>query len=281
MKKLAFLLLLLLLIPGCMRTKSPAAVPGTYSLENPTEQQKLERLLSVTLYDNGAALLRTPPISSYALPQCTYSVADGELLIHTAGENGEQNGDVIARFTIVDNALVFQSATVPLFADSGARYVRTDQPPYEVSKWLDYFHDEKMPWEGSLELRLPQYPDTVFRWTPYEVKAIDSDGEKVLFSGMPVWNVYLADLNGDGLPEFCATVSFGSGIVDNRVIVYDYAAGKAYELADRMQYDYVLSLQDGRLIVTQSEYNGPEIASGELALADGELTAKGIDRKPR
>ena len=277
MKKLAFLLLLLLMIPGCKPAQSPAAAPGTYSLENPTEQQKFERLLSVTLYENGAALLKTPPISSYALPPCTYSVADGELLIHTAGENG----DVIARFTIADNALVFQSATVPLFADSGARYVHTDQTPYEALKWLDYFHDEKMPWEGSQELQLPQYPDTVFRWTPYEVKAIDSDGEKVLINGMPVWNVYLADLTGDGLPELCATISIGSGIIDTRVVVYDYAAGKAYELADRMQYDYVLSLKDGRLIVTQSEYNGPEIASGELAIVDGELTAIGIDRKPK
>ena len=60
---------------------------------------------------------------------------------------------------------------------------------------------------------------------PYNVKAIDSNGERNIISGMPVWNVFLADLTGDGLPEFCATVSIGSGIVDERIIAYDWQQG--------------------------------------------------------
>ena len=269
---------------------SLSASARTYSLENPTQKQKVERLSSINLYSDGTAYLVTPPISSYMLPNCTYAFAEGELLIYASIETeesenafGVKNGEVIVRFTVADdNTLVFQWATVPVFADEGARYVSKPNPsPYEPRKWLDYYFDEQMPWDGNLELELPEYPDTVFQWTPYEVRTVDSGGEKTLFSGMPVWNVYLADLTGDGLPEFCATVSLGSGIIDERIIVCDYATGNIYDLNDRMYYDYALYLDDGRLMVKQTKYPDPQsdaLATGELAIVGGELTAKGIDR---
>lgn len=142
-------------------------------------------------------------------------------------------------------------------------------------KWFDYYLDEEMPWDITLELDLPEYPGTVFQWTPYEVKAVGSGGEKTLYHGMPVWSVYLADLTGDGLPELCSTVSMGSGIVDERIIVCDYSTGRIYELSDRMNYDYVLCLEDGRLMVNQTKHPNPQgevLAAGELALVDGKLT---------
>lgn len=116
-----------------------AQIRAQYRLEDPTEKQKLERLASVTLYDDGRVWLRTPPISSYFMPKCTFSISNDELLIHALIENndeegafGVKNGDVIARFTIADEqTLVFLSATVPLFADAGARYVRTPPQGYE------------------------------------------------------------------------------------------------------------------------------------------------------
>ncbi|WHH59310.1 hypothetical protein [Petroclostridium sp. X23] len=261
-----------------------------YVLENATEKQRAVRMLSVTLYGDGTARLATPLISSYMLPNCTYAFADDELLIYSNIETeelenafGVKNGEVIARFTVADdNTLVFQSATVPLFAAEGARYVSApNTDSYEPRKWFNYYFHEQMPWARSLELELPEYPDTVFQWTPYEVKAIDADGEKTLFSGMPVWNVYLADITGDGLPELCATVSFGSGIIDERITVFDYATGNTYDLNDRMYYDYALYLDNGRLMVKQTKYPDPQsdtLATGELAIVGGELTAIGIDR---
>lgn len=265
----------------------------TYALENPDERQKMERLASVQLYSDGTARLATPLISSYVLPNCTYTFADGELLVYANIKTEEQEkafgikkGEMIARFTVADHdTLVFQSATVPLFADKGARYISGSKAGlaslYEPRKWFDYYFDEQMPWGRSLELRLPEYPGTVFQWTPDEVKAADADGEKTLFNGMPVWNVYLADLTGDGLPELCATVSLGSGIIDERIIVFDYATGNGYELNDRMYYDYALYLDNGRLMVKQTRYPDLQrdpLATGELAIVGGELTAFGIDR---
>ncbi len=154
---------------------------------------------------------------------------------------------------------------------------------YETREWVNYYLDNNMPWNGSLELELPEYPDTVFQWTPYEVTATHGGGKKKLFEGMPIWNVYLADLTDDGFPEFCATVSIGSGIIDQRVVVFDYVNDKLYDLSDRMYYDYVLSMEDGQLIVTQTEFNGrpsdgAKIAVGSLAIVKDELIAIGIDR---
>lgn len=264
-----------------------------YVLENATDRQKLERMLSVTLFSDGTAQLSAPPISSYLPPKCTYAFSDGDLIIsadidtqEAEGAFGVKNGGVIARFTVDgDDALVFKSASVPLFADEGARYVPVQNTvtaaSYQPIKWLDYYFDGNMPWDGSLELEVPEYPGTVFYWTPYEVKAVDGGGEKTLFGGMPVWNVYLADLTGDGLPELCATVSFGSGIIDERIIVCDYAAGNTYDLNDRMCFDYALYLDNGRLMVRQTKYPNPQgdaLAAGELAIVDGQLTAVGIDR---
>jgi hypothetical protein len=169
-------------------------------------------------------------------------------------------------FTQADKGISTETS-IDLPADEGA------QPePYEPREWLNYFYNDELPWSNSFDLELLEYPDTIFRWTPEKVVAITPDGESELFYGMPVWNVYLTDLTGDGLPEFCATISIGSGIIDNRVVAYDYSVQKAYELSDRMKYDYSLSLVDGRLIVTKTEYNSDaDMAAGELAIVKGEL----------
>ncbi len=139
---------------------------------------------------------------------------------------------------------------------------------YETQKWLDYFMDDELPWDESKKLALPEFPGVIFTWTSEKVTA----GDKELFQGMPVWNVYLMDLTNDGKPEFCASISFGSGIIDNRIIVYDYDADKEYQLADRMHYDYFLSMQDGLLMATQTGYMDKKtLVSAELQLINGEI----------
>ena len=151
-------------------------------------------------------------------------------------------------------------------------------PEFTPRKWLDYYGDEEMPWGKSSELTLPEFPGITFAWTSEKVTANDKD----LFYGMPVWNVFLADLTNDGKPELCATVSFGSGIVDTHVIVYDYSTDKTYRLQDRMQYDYFLSIDDGtkligkgKLLVNKIGYSNPsdfsEHATCELQLVNGKI----------
>jgi len=141
-------------------------------------------------------------------------------------------------------------------------------PKYQTQEWLDYYHDDNLPWDDSIDITLPEFPGVTFTWRSEKVTANDIE----LLWGMPVWNVYLADLTNDGKPEFCATVSIGSGIVDTRVIVYDYVSGQEYQLSSRMIYDYSLSIQDGIIMVTQSDYrDGKPLATSALQLVNGEI----------
>ena len=110
--------------PDCIRimTTHPTSrnIWRQYVLENATDRERMERMLSITLYNDGRAKLATPPISSYAMVgNYYYSFENDEMLIF------QQKEAIIARFTVLDdNTLIFVSATVPLFADSEARYVR-------------------------------------------------------------------------------------------------------------------------------------------------------------
>ena len=147
-------------------------------------------------------------------------------------------------------------------------------PKYQVHKWLDYYHDDNLPWNDSIDIALPEFPGVTFTWTSEKVTANGIE----LFQGMPVWNVFLADLTNDGKPEFCATVSMGSGIVDTRIIVCDYAKSQTYQLAERMKYDYNLSIQDGKVMVTQSDFlDGKPLITGDLQLVNGEIAGFGND----
>ncbi|WP_312371667.1 DUF4362 domain-containing protein [Lachnoclostridium sp.] len=162
----------------------------------------------------------------------------------------------------------------PLHLNGSTGYVLEDYlgfsitPKYQPCEWVDYYSKAEMPWGKSNDLTLPYFPDVTFTWTAGEVMA----GDQKFIIGIPVWNVYLADLTNDGIPEFCATVSMGFGAIDTHIVVYDYANDKQYVLEDRMYYDYYLSLQDGRLMVTQTKYNSNKpLVSGELLIINGEL----------
>lgn len=165
-------------------------------------------------------------------------------------------------------------ASFPLNSNGSTGYVfdaflgYTSIPEYKTRQWLDYYGTNALPWNESRELTLSEFPGITFTWTSEKVSA----GEEELFWGMPVWNVFLTDLTNDGKPEFCATVSFGSGIIDTRVIVFDYVTGSVYELSDRMLYDYYLTMDNGKVMVTQTDYiDGKPLVTAELRLVNGEI----------
>lgn len=286
---------------------NPAGMPGegfrlmetarTYYLEQLTERQKFQHLSSVILYDSGKAVLATPPISSYLMPECTYVIAENELILYANIDTDEQedffgvqHGSEIARFQINDDVLTFQSAAVPVFAEKGMQYVLTRTLPVPVSnfkprQWIVDNSSEQEFWESTNIQTLEEFPNLVFHWSSDTVTVTNHDmtfnaaDHEVLISGMPIWNVYFADLNGDNLPEFCANISIGSGIVDERIIICDVANDKTYDLSDRAVYDYSLSLENGQLLITQRDYNSDIVqAVGSMAIIDDELVLFGIER---
>lgn len=124
-------------------------------------------------------------------------------------------------------------------------------PAQAVLTWFDYLDGQELPWDGRREINLDAFPGVTFRWSPEKVEAVTDTGILPLYTGMPIWNVFFADLMGDGLPELCSTLSISSGVANTCIIVYDYANGASYALQSRMQYDYSLSVQDDRLVVTK------------------------------
>lgn len=99
---------------------------------------------------------------------------------------------------------------------------------------------------------------------------------------MPIWNTYFCDLTGDGLPELCSTYTFGSGIIDSRIIIYDYANGVSYELSDRGYYDFALRYNetDGQLYVDKTKYNTDELVeSGRLVFKDNCIQVEGFSNE--
>ncbi len=147
--------------------------------------------------------------------------------------------------------------------------------PAQTEKWFDYLENpEEMNWDGRLEIALPEYPGVTFRCYPEKMEAVTENEITPLYTGMPIWNTYFCDLTGDGLPDLCSTVTFGSGIIDSRIIVCDYANGESYTLEDRGKYDYSLRLDesDGSLCVVQRAHDSGDIAAvGELFFSDSGL----------
>lgn len=134
-----------------------------------------------------------------------------------------------------------------------------------------------------------EFPGITFKYTPYEIVAStsweddDAAERTVLISGMPIWNAYFSDLTGDGFPEICSEVSMGSGIIDEHVIIYDYANGVNYKLEDRGYHDYYLRMNDadGYLYVDKRVYNSDEVvSSGRLVFKDGCIQIEGVDTTP-
>ena len=140
--------------------------------------------------------------------------------------------------------------------------------PGPASAWVDYSSAPRdMPWDESRETQLPEYPGVTFRWTAGAATAAEGDRETTLFQGMPVWSVFLCDLSGDGKRELCAQVSFGSGLIDERVLVYDYARQTLYELENRFEgKDYTLRLEGDRLTAAEKERGAEILREGQLVL---------------
>lgn len=140
---------------------------------------------------------------------------------------------------------------------------------YAPEMLFDYYNDpENLPKQYGEDFTLPEFPGVVFSWTQYHVMDKHDNDKWELFAGNPVWGVYLYDLNGDGKREICSTVSVGSGIVDDRIYVCDYANGKYYELEGRGVCNYSLRFHDGVLMYVQSSDSLPGDAISKLTLGD-------------
>ena len=161
--------------------------------------------------------------------------------------------------------------------------VAVAEPVPSVTKWFDYLETpDEMQWGGRHEINLPEFPDVTFRWTYGEMMAVTGNEITSLYTGMPIWNAYFCDLTGDGLSELCSTISWGSGMIDNRVTIYDYANGASYELSDRGYFDFTLRFNeaDGYLYVDKKKYNTDELVeTGRLVFKNNCIQIEGFSNE--
>ena len=71
-------------------------------------------------------------------------------------------------------------------------------------------------------------------------------------------------------------------MIDNRVIIYDYANGVSYELSDRGYFDFTLRQdhQDGRLYVDKTKYHTDELVeTGRLVFKNHCIQIEGFSNE--
>ena len=125
------------------------------------------------------------------------------------------------------------------------------------------FDWETAPGKVGQTFTMPEYPGVTFRLcgnteSPTQIDCITATkGDETIpvIDGMPVRNLFLCDLNGDGKRELCASVFYGSGIIDSHIQVYDYDDQMAYSLWERMEYDHSLTMEGGTLTVIRHPYS--------------------------
>ena len=138
----------------------------------------------------------------------------------------------------------------------------------------------------DLALALEAFPDASLVADEMNIYMVEDDKQHWILSGMPVRNVYLSDLTGDGKPEFCASVYWGSGMIDSHIVVYDYVEKQEYTLWDRGVFDYRLEMENNTLYAVMTDYNTREelyrdvlmlIPTGDdYALSMGEPNPEGV-----
>ena len=165
--------------------------------------------------------------------------------------------------------------------------VRISDEINSVIEWFDYTENPSA-MDDESTIKLPIYPDVTFSYNQTQIiasKPFDTSeltGQTILIDGMPIWNAYFTDLTGDVFPEICATYTWGSGVIDSRVVICDYANGAIYELSDRGYFDFTLRQdeQDGRLYVDKTKYNSDELVeTGRLVFKNNCIQIEGFSNE--
>ena len=185
----------------------------------------------------------------YACSSALAQTAEGEPYFLFEASMRAVNGKVRFLFD-EDGEAFFKRKSVDYVLKTGE-----NQSVSVCDRWFDTLDGDRLDPYGVEAIRINDYPGAEFRIYDNEtLSMVTSDGKTDLFGGWPIWSVYFCDLNGDGKREVCSAVSFGSGIIDERIYAADIENQVIHELSDRTNYDYTLSERNGRLWVKKLSY---------------------------
>ena len=128
---------------------------------------------------------------------------------------------------------------------------------------------------------MPEYPGVTFiipdstnKMLRYEEAGVEHTAvslSSALFDWGYLENMYLVDLNGDGIREICITVNKGSGASQPYILVYNHTTKQSYVMHgfDRYEY-YTLGMEDGQMVVLCLDALGHGIKDSGKLLMIGE-----------
>ncbi len=128
-------------------------------------------------------------------------------------------------------------------------------PGIQTNSYAHWFTRE----DGSATINapdiiLPEFPEITIQALGSTIRIVDEGGYTDVISGWPLENAFFCDVTGDGKRDICATVSFGSGMIDQHIEIYDIAHRQRTSICNRGETDYRLSMKDSSLWVQQRAY---------------------------
>lgn len=145
--------------------------------------------------------------------------------------------------------------------------------PTGIRVW-DWHHPDDSERYPYFSVSLPEFNNVTIERNPEDCM-VYVDGVHLLGGvGYGCSSFYLSDLTGDGYPELCFVMNYGSGIVDHRIEIIDYTTKETvFTAIGRMHRDYYLFLRNGVLCVKETEYAKQEpIRTGVLKHNGSEIT---------
>ena len=125
------------------------------------------------------------------------------------------------------------------------------------TKLLDYLVDEDGFYDKAEKgFSLSEYPDVTF-YLDRKTSELKANEEVIHYCTYGLTSLYVADFNKDGFREICIGFSVGSGIIDERIDIYDYHNSETiFELSHRggyqdQGYDYYLFLDESNCLCVE------------------------------
>ena len=148
----------------------------------------------------------------------------------------------------------------------------------QVEKVFDNNHFKSTVNEDDISFTLPEFEDVSFKWTRQKVTANGA----TIADGMYIYQVYLADLNGDGMREIVTSSSWGSAFTPESIGAYDYANKKFYVLHTSDYFNTLsLHISNNELWACEKDYLGNNVLSDKkLKLWDMKLYKNGPEVPP-
>ena len=135
---------------------------------------------------------------------------------------------------------------------------------------FDPYHPDDSERYPFFSVTLPALDNATVECRDENFNPVYLNGEKLPLNGFGVPSFYLSDLTGDGYPELCFGISYGSGITDQRIEIIDYTTKTViFSLSDRMDHDYYLFLRNGVLCVKEKKCLQSNVTRTGVLIYDG------------